>query len=110
MTEKEVKAVYNSREWKEKRTKILARDCWECQDCRERLREAADKEIRLYGKDAKIRRAVEVHHIKELREYPELALADDNLISLCSECHNKRHGRYPHKFRRKKRLVSEEKW
>ncbi len=110
MTEKEIKAIYNSREWKEKRIEILTRDCWECQDCRKRLKDAVDSGNRLNGKDAKIRRADEVHHIRELREYPELAFVNNNLISLCSECHNIRHGRYPHKFKRKKPIVSEEKW
>ena len=32
-----------------------------------------------------------VHHIKPRRDYPELALVDSNLISLCDECHNKMH-------------------
>lgn len=46
----------------------------------------------------------------ELKEHPELALDNDNLISLCVRCHNIRHGRVPHKFKRKKKLVSRERW
>ncbi len=110
MTEKEVKHFYNSKEWKGKRIDILQRDLFECQDCRRRLREAQETGTRLYGEDTKIRRAVEVHHIKELKEYPDRALEDDNLISLCTQCHNIRHGRNPKRFVRKKKLVSDEKW
>ena len=110
MTDKEIKHFYNSKEWKAKRIQILARDRHECQDCIERLRRAAEQGIRLFGEDAKIRAGVEVHHIKELAEYPELRLSDDNLISLCTQCHNIRHGRYVKRFVRKKKLVSEERW
>lgn len=40
----------------------------------------------------------EVHHIQELKEHPELGLDDDNLVSLCTQCHNLRHGRAPKRF------------
>lgn len=89
---------------------ILRRDLFECQDCRRRLSKAAEEGIRLTGDDAKIRPACEVHHIKELRDYPNLALEDDNLIGLCTQCHNLRHDRNPKRFVRKKKLVSEERW
>lgn len=110
MKEKEVKKFYNSKEWKRKRLDILRRDLFECQDCKQRLLKAAAEGIRLTGDDAKIRTACEVHHIKELRDYPNMALADENLISLCTQCHNLRHGRNPKRFARKKKLVSEERW
>ena len=73
MTEKEVKAFYNSSAWKHKRLEILDRDHHECQDCRKRLREAAKERKLLTGRDRKIWPAEEVHHIKELKEHPELA-------------------------------------
>lgn len=114
MTDKEAKAFYNSKAWKDPdkgmRITILRRDNWECQDCRKRIREANEKGIKLSPEDRKIRRACEVHHIRELKEFPELALVPDNLVSLCTQCHNIRHGRNPKKFVRKKKLVSEEKW
>ena len=110
MTEKEVKKFYNSSEWKHKRIDILDRDIHECQDCRARLRVAAKNRIRLTGDQAKIRPGKEVHHIKELREHPELGLDNDNLISLCTQCHNIRHGRHPKRFISKKKIVSEERW
>lgn len=112
MTEKEAKQFYNSKAWKEKREEILERDNHECQDCRRRLEEAMKKGTRLYGKEAKIWKAEQVHHVKELRERPDLGLESENLISLCTRCHNVRHGREPMKFvrKRKKRMLTEEKW
>lgn len=110
MTEKEVKAFYNSADWKYKRTCILERDHYECQDCRKRLKQAVENGVTLSGWEKKIWRAEQVHHIRELREHPELALDDDNLVSLCARCHNIRHGREPNKFVRRKKRLTEEKW
>ena len=109
MTEKEIKRFYNSKEWKRKREKILQRDNFECQDCWRRLREAAEKGIKLFGSQARIRRAEEVHHIKELKDFPSLSLDDDNLISRCVQCNNQRHGRALKQFKKKK-ILTEEKW
>ena len=110
MTDKEAKAFYNSASWKRKRLEVLQRDHYECRDCRKRLEDAVAAGEQLKAKDKKICRAEEVHHIRELKEYPELGLDDDNLISLCVPCHNLRHGRTPRKFTRKKKLVSKEMW
>ena len=67
---------YLSPEWKSKREYILQRDGYMCRECKR------------YGR---AKEATTVHHIKHLDEYPELALDDDNLISLCDACHNKAH-------------------
>lgn len=82
MTDKEAKAFYNSSAWKHKRMQILDRDHYECQDCRRRIKDAAVSGTQLIGRDRKIWRAEEVHHIQELKEHPELGLDDDNLIML----------------------------
>lgn len=110
MTEKEVKSFYNSGAWGKKREAIMDRDHHECQDCKRRLEEAAKEGKILHGWKKKIWRAEQVHHIKELRTHPEAALQDDNLISLCTRCHNIRHGREPQRFIRKKKRLTEEKW
>lgn len=34
---------------------------------------------------------MQVHHIKHLKDNPELALVDSNLTSLCGSCHNEEH-------------------
>jgi 5-methylcytosine-specific restriction endonuclease McrA len=36
-----------------------------------------------------------VHHIEHLDKRPDLALDNDNLESLCADCHNREH---PEKF------------
>ena len=110
MKEKELRQIYDSRAWRRKRLEILQRDLFECQDCRDRLERANKEGIALSGEDRKIRRAKEVHHIKELRDHPELAFDDDNLISLCTQCHNLRHGRHKYKFCKKQKPLTEEKW
>ena len=110
MTDKEAKTFYNSSAWKHKRMQILDRDHYECQDCRKRIKDAAASGTQLIGRDRKIWRAEEVHHIQELKEHPELGLDDGNLVSLCTQCHKLRHGRAPKRFARKKKLVSMERW
>lgn len=72
----DVDAFYSSTEWKKKRALILRRDKYQCQVCKR------------YGRN---REAGIVHHKLELEEYPELALDNNNLISVCLSCHNKIH-------------------
>lgn len=67
---------YTSAAWKSKRAAILSRDGYMCVRCRR------------YGRQ---RPATTVHHIKHYDEYPELALQNDNLMSLCEKCHNYYH-------------------
>lgn len=85
------KEFYHTREWTGKRREILARDRHECKRCREH---------------GVYRHATTVHHMVHLREAPELALEDTNLISLCSECHEAVH---PEKHERKG-FVNAERW
>lgn len=72
----EARAFYKSRAWVECRALALKRDHGICQDCLN---------------ERKVTKAQTVHHIKELRDHPELALTLDNLVSLCNACHNRRH-------------------
>ena len=67
---------YMDPKWRRKRKSILRRDGYRCQECKR------------YGRR---RDATEVHHIKPVEVWPELAYKDDNLISLCHGCHNKMH-------------------
>lgn len=67
---------YNGANWKRKRAAIMRRDKYMCVNCKR------------YGRTTE---ATEVHHIKHADEYPELAYANDNLVSLCHACHNKAH-------------------
>lgn len=72
----DVKRFYKSREWRRKRWQILRRDNYECQKCK---------------KEGRYHKAETVHHIKHLKDCPELALVDSNLVSLCFNCHNEEH-------------------
>ena len=69
-------SFYQSAEWKRKRNAILARDNYQCQICKR------------YGK---LKQAVIVHHKKEIADFPEASLDNDNLISVCRACHNRLH-------------------
>lgn len=72
------KDFYKSTKWKAKRINILKRDNYLCREC-----------IR-YGKTTG---ATTVHHVKPLEFNYELRLDSNNLISLCSKCHDKMHDR-----------------
>ena len=62
----------NSKQWRAKRVYILARDGYQCQECK---------------RHGRITVASEVHHIKPLWQAWDKRLDDDNLISLCHRCH-----------------------
>lgn len=71
---------YKSGEWQRVRENAYQRDCGLCQDC-------LDKGI--------VTPAVDVHHIvwltRENIKDPNISTNLDNLISLCKDCHAKRH-------------------
>ena len=89
---------YNSRMWRKKRAVILKEQHYECQRCKAR---------------GKYKRAVIVHHIKHLKEHPELALVDSNLEAVCFACHEELHPEKQDEFRKrytKKLQLNEERW
>lgn len=67
---------YTSAKWKRVRSTALRRDGYRCQECRR------------YGKYVE---ATVVHHKKHADEHPELAYDIENLVSLCTACHEKAH-------------------
>lgn len=74
-------AWYNSKAWRTVRDQVLALDNHECQRCKAR------------GKYA---RAEIVHHVKHLKDRPDLALSvwdggERQLVSLCRACHEALH-------------------
>lgn len=102
-TDDQAKSFYNSKEWKEKRLSILKRDNYECQDCKQKGKLTTSYDA-----------VLEIDHIKELKEYPELKLEDSNLRTLCRTCHNIKHNRFftgkgNGRFKRNK-WVDDEKW
>ena len=76
MTEVEKAVFYTSAKWKRFRKCILIRDDYTCQRCKR------------YGR---LTPAREVHHIKHLEDFPELAYDPQNCVSLCRACHNMQH-------------------
>lgn len=99
MQHKTVTPFYKSAKWRRKRKEIVQRDNHECQYCKAKGRAT---------------KGVLVHHIKPLASYPELALSNDNLITLCIACHEKEHQRldgYRAKKKKKKQeLLPPERW
>lgn len=79
---KETDPFYSSTAWRRMRKSILRRDHGECVLCRRAGRYTLDK----HGKAWPVL-ATTVHHIKHYQTHPELALDNDNLISLCDACH-----------------------
>lgn len=73
-----IKAFYNSAAWLHIRDEVLEEQHHECQIC---------KAKGIYTE------AVTVHHIKHLRQHPELALNKSNLMAVCKDCHNELHHR-----------------
>lgn len=77
--DKDSAAFYVSKPWLVTSQTIRIRDHYLCKLC-------------LSNK--KIKQVDVVHHIKELRDYLELALVESNLISLCAGCHRRVHSEY----------------
>lgn len=80
--ENRVHDFYVSAAWRKKREEILKRDKYECQLCKAK---------------GKYSRAEIVHHVRHLRDHPQLALCDTytdergdvhrQLLSVCRTCH-----------------------
>lgn len=92
---KNTKAFYLSKAWRNKRAKILSLQNYECQECKRGHRP--------------VKAATIVHHVKHLRSHPELALTDSNLLAVCDECHNLLHQEKLKKFHSKK-AWEDERW
>jgi 5-methylcytosine-specific restriction endonuclease McrA len=85
---------YKSKPWRVLRQEALERDNYECQVCKKR---------------GKYSRAQNVHHLKEVKMRPDLALTLDNLESVCIRCHNEIHDKRLKNDKRKP-FVNEERW
>ena len=91
-----IKLFYKRGGWKRKRREILQRDNYECQRCKEK---------------GKHNQATTVHHIQHLDKRPDLALIDENLVSLCDTCHNEAHPeKFPRPAANRKANITLERW
>lgn len=97
-TKTQQKQFYNSSAWQRVRQQVLKRDNNECVMCK------------VEGKVTTREHAVlEIDHIEELEQHPELALDINNLRTLCSHHHNVRHNRFDGKETKEKQW-DDEKW
>lgn len=93
---------YTWPEWLGLRLEVLRLDQYECQSCKQRGRHRA----------AKI-----VHHVKHLKDRPDLALSvwdpdtgERQLVSLCKRCHEEQHPESQRQFARRRPPLTSERW
>ena len=86
-------AFYNSKAWRRLSHRII---------------NAAHKECRICKQEHRLTRAVLVHHVKPLREHPELAYEPSNLMPLCHDCHERMHKRGL--YAERTGFINEERW
>lgn len=95
-------AFYSWPEWRELRPQVLKLDHYECQLCKARGR---------------FRRGYIVHHVKHLRDRPDLALSvydpdtgERQLVTVCKRCHELEHPESLRQFAPQKEPVTVERW
>ena len=91
---------YNESAWQRMRAQVLKLDHYECQLCKAKGRH---------------RRAVIVHHVKHLKDRPDLALSiwdgkERQLVSVCRACHEELHPERALLPRTGKPPVTKERW
>ena len=106
-TERCARKFYKSLAWRRKRSEVLARNHWECRDCKAKS-------------PARYARADTVHHDRFLDKRPDLCLSDtwtdgrgverEQLIPLCRDCHEARHGRTEGAAARREAFTNAELW
>ena len=106
ISEGKIYRFYKCEEWLRLKAHVLEEFHGECADCIE---------------EGKYTPAYLVHHEREVRDYPDLALSEwytdeqgeskRNLWPLCFNCHELRHGRcYKGKSNPRKGFTNEERW
>lgn len=109
---------YQCPAWRKLRGQVLERDNHECQRCKAEGK--VKTPLPTHGiphhaqhvendKRNKIK-SLHVHHKKEVKDFPELALVMSNLITLCQECHNKEHDRLKEYKKKRERFTNVERW
>ncbi|MDD2435837.1 MAG: HNH endonuclease [Bacilli bacterium] len=87
---------YKSKAWRIKKNEIRKRDEYECQECKKQGGLTTIQQAKL-----------DVHHVKGLKVYPELAFVNSNLVTVCVNHHNILDGRIKPK---KNKFINEERW
>ncbi|PCF72839.1 HNH endonuclease [Staphylococcus delphini] len=91
----ENRKFYMRARWRKVRQQVLERDHFECLHCK------AEGKLTINQ-----HQSLEVDHILELNDRPDLAYDIDNLQTLCKYHHNKKHGRFEHV----KKKYDDERW
>lgn len=89
----EIHLFYGSYEWQ-----VTAREAIK----------AAHGECRMCKENHKLTKATTAHHIKYLRNAPELAYEQSNLLALCHDCHERIHERGI--YAKPKGYTNDERW
>lgn len=100
-TDEQKRAFYNSKEWRGPgglKEQALKNDNYECVWCKGEGRVTTREHATL-----------EVDHIYEVEDYPELAYELKHLRTLCRWHHNMRHRRFEHAPKRKTKW-EDERW
>lgn len=118
---------YHSKEWSSLKKQVLREQHCECQRCKEKYNRLTVLRISKKAESFYINKRGEkivkpiacIHHVKEVRKYPELALCKyyldakgikhRQLIVLCPFCHNELHNRFQNGSINK-HFVNEERW
>lgn len=96
------KQFYKSNAWQVIRRQALKRDNYECQRCKSLGRVTVDNHNK--------HKTLDVHHIKDLMERPDLAYDIDNLVTVCVKCHNYLENRFQQQKRKENKWAHDEKW
>jgi 5-methylcytosine-specific restriction enzyme A len=87
-TKEQKRKFYKSKMWDAVRQQALKRDNWECQRCR-KLGFVHVDSVKVEGERKKIE--LNVHHVREIEEHPDLAYELENTQTVCVPCHNAIH-------------------
>ena len=90
---------YKDPYWRNLSIRIRKRDNNECQECKK------EGKLTIKQHDKKL----DVHHIKELEKFPELAYEESNLETVCVNHHNILDEKNI-RVNSKKKFINEEKW
>ena len=97
---------YKTPEWIALKEQVLRDNHYECTICKSRGK------ITRYDmkKDGSRKLIQTVHHVKYVKDHPELALTRSNLIPVCKACHNKIHEAERNGNNKKKGFITPERW
>lgn len=95
--ENKIQLFYKWSIWQQKKRHIMERDNYECQECKKEGKLTISQKAKL-----------DVHHKKELKDYPSLALDDDNLETVCVHHHNILDNKI--NINQRKKFINEERW